>query len=55
VQAACADASLACAEKALSQGRKAEAKSAYQRLLGGKPTKPVAEAATRGMQACDAK
>jgi ubiquinone biosynthesis protein UbiJ len=48
------DASLRCAEKLLAGGRKAEAKATYQRLLASQPPKPLEQAATRGLQACDA-
>lgn len=49
------DASLRCAEKLLADGRKAAAKATYQRVLASNPTKPVAQAATHGVQVCDAK
>jgi hypothetical protein len=54
-QLAIADASLNCADAALANGQKAEAKATYQRLLDSKPSKAVALAATHGLQACDEK
>lgn len=54
-QAAMADASLACAEELLANDRKPAAKATYQRLLGGKPTKEVEQAAARGVKACEGK
>lgn len=53
--ASVADASLACAETLLADGKTAEARAVYQQLLGRKPPKPVEEAATRGLQACAGK
>jgi hypothetical protein len=56
VAAAALDASLACAEAFLRQGKRAEAKDIYQSLakaVEGKPAaKAIALAATRGLVAC---
>jgi HEAT repeat protein len=50
-----ADASLACAEELLADGKKAEALATYKRLLAGDCPKHVKLAATRGMLACAGK
>jgi HEAT repeat protein len=47
-----ADATLACAKNLLADGKTAEAKAAYERLLAGKPSDQVAAAAKRGLDAC---
>jgi len=46
------DASLACAESLLADGKKLEALTTYKRILKSKPPKHVKVAATRGMLAC---
>ncbi len=53
-KAAVADASLECAENLLASGNKAAAKATYEKLLASQPSKPVLNAATRGLQACTA-
>jgi hypothetical protein len=47
-----ADASLACAEGLLADGKKADALATYKRLMIGTKSKLVKLAATRGMLAC---
>jgi HEAT repeat protein len=54
-QGAIGEASLRCAEMLLADGKKAAAKATYQRLLANNPPKPVAQAATHGVQVCEAK
>jgi HEAT repeat protein len=49
---AIADASLRCAEKLLAAGNKSAAKITYDKLLANSPSKPVKDAATRGLAAC---
>ena len=49
------DASLACAEKLLADGKKAEALALYKGLTGENQPKHVRLAATRGMLACAGK
>ena len=51
-KAAIADASLIGAESLLAVGNKAAAKATYDKLLASEPSKPVLQAATRGLQAC---
>jgi HEAT repeat protein len=51
-KAAVADASLMCAENLVAAGKKPAAKITYEKLLASSPSKPVKDAATRGMQAC---
>ena len=46
---AAADACLACAERLLADGKKAEATAAYQTLMGADQSKQVRLAATRGL------
>jgi HEAT repeat protein len=52
---AATDASLACAEGLLAQGKKDEALAVYKGLAGGAQPKHVRLAATRGMLACAGK
>ncbi len=49
------DASLACAEEFLADGKKAEALATYKRLLKEDHPKHIKLAATRGMLACAGK
>ena len=49
---AAADALMACAEKALHSGNKTAAKASYSKLAGSS-NKIIADAAKRGIQACD--
>ncbi|MCX6879020.1 MAG: HEAT repeat domain-containing protein [Verrucomicrobia bacterium] len=51
--AAIADASLECAENLVAAGNKPAAKITYEKLLASSPAKPVKDAATRGLKACD--
>lgn len=51
-KAAIADASLECAENLVAAGNKAAAKITYEKLFASSPTKPVKEAATRGLKTC---
>lgn len=48
---AIADSLLECAENLLAAGKKAEAKAAYEKILGDNPSKAVKIAATRGVAA----
>ncbi len=52
VAAATTDACLACAERLLADGKKAEALAVYKRYVGDDQPKHVRLAATRGMLAC---
>jgi len=52
IKAAVADATMACAEKLLAGGNKVAAKASYEKVLADNPSKPVQQAATRGLQAC---
>jgi hypothetical protein len=52
VQRSVIDASLACAEKLLAEGHKAEALAIYKSMVGDQLPKHVRLAATRGMLAC---
>lgn len=54
VKFATADASLACAEKLLADGKGVEALAVYRRFVGDDQPKHVRLAATRGMLACSA-
>lgn len=54
-QSAIADASLACAEGLLSEGKKGEALGIYKKFVGDDQPKHVRLAATRGMLACAGK
>ena len=49
VKAKANDGCLACAERLLAAGKKAEAKTIYTSLLSGNPSKNVRLAATRGL------
>jgi HEAT repeat protein len=51
-KSAVTDASLACADGLLAQGKKADALAVYKRFAGGDQPKHVRLAATRGMLAC---
>jgi len=55
VKPAVTDASLACAEGLLAEGKKAEALVIYRRFAAGEQPKHVKLAATRGMLACAGK
>ena len=52
---AATDASLACAEQLLADGKRAEALAVYKRFVGDDQPKHVRLAATRGMLACAGK
>jgi len=52
-KAAIADASLTCAGNLVATGNKGAAKITYEKLLASTPSKPVKEAATIGMKACN--
>ena len=52
---AATDASLACAERLLADGKKAEAMAVYKSFVGDDQPKHVRLAATRGMLACAGK
>ncbi|MHB8973284.1 MAG: HEAT repeat domain-containing protein [Pirellulaceae bacterium] len=55
VKLAATDASLACAEKLLADGKGVQALAVYRRLVGDDQPKHVRLAATRGMLACAGK
>lgn len=55
VKAAAADACLACAERLLADGKKAEATALYQSLDGAEQSPYVRQAATRGLSAVSGK
>jgi len=52
-KAAVADASLQCAQHLAGTGNKPAAKITYEKLLASTPSKPVKEAATLGLKACN--
>jgi len=52
-KAAVADASLVCAGNLVATGNKGAAKITYEKLLASTPSKPVKEAATLGLKACN--
>ena len=54
-KASVTDASLACAESLLADGKKTDALVIYKRFVGGDQPKHVRLAATRGMLACAGK
>jgi hypothetical protein len=55
VKPAVTDASLACAESLLADGKNLDALAIYKGLVAGDPPKHVKLAASRGMLACASK